>query len=263
MCKLIETESVSEAWYLAVEYLLSQPNHRAANLLLAISRAPHEVQGVRDCLDRLLPSSGNSSEIERVADTLFPQDFYDAEEPNATAMLFERRKLSREFEVQTVPKGNYFDRMVEYPTVEGSFNQIEHVLTRLRANRNQGANNSNVCEVGLSEVGEELRIQTPGVHRGIMGFPCLSHVSITLCHGKLNLAATYRSQDFVHKAYGNLLGLGRLMNFFASESGFEAGELLCVATGAILDPPKPGGMRLLREVATCVQRLLQQEKNNE
>lgn len=264
MSHLIYADTISEAWLSAVEFLLAQPNHRAVHLMLSVASAPEEIQGVRRCVDALLPSAGPSTELERVADTIFPDDLYDANEEDALDKLMERWKLSREFEAQTVPNGNYFDWMVDYPSPRGGrFNQIEHVLARLRSSHATGDRNSNECEIGVSEAGNELRIQTPGTHRRIMGFPCLSHISVTLCHGRVNLAATYRSQDFVHKAYGNLLGLGRLMQFLASESKFEPGELLCIATGAILTPPKQGGIAALRSVVSCVKQTIQEERTHE
>lgn len=262
MSLLIEANTISEAWLRAVEYLLAQPDHRAAHLLLSVTDAPDEVAGVRRCVDKLLPSSGPSTELERVADTIFPEDLYDPDEDDAFVKLMERWKLSREFEALTVPNGNYFDWMVDYPSPRGGFNQIEHVLTRLKTSYGSGVINSNQCELGVSDPGNELRIQTPGTHRRTRGFPCLSHISITLYEGRVNLAATYRSQDFVHKAYGNLLGLGRLIRFLAFESGYQPGEVLCIATGAILTPPKPGGMTLVREVIACAKKQIG-ENNHE
>lgn len=254
MSVLIKADTISEAWLSAVEFLLTQPDHRAAHLLLSVAKAPDEVSGVRRCVDKLLPSSAPSTELERVADTIFPEDLYDSDEEDAFLKLMERWKLSRGFEALTIPNGNYFDWMVDYPSPGGGFNQLDHVLIRLRSSHAARHRNSNECEIGISEAGNELRVQTPGTHRRIMGFPCLSHISITLCQGRVNLAATYRSQDFVHKAYGNLLGLGRLLRFLASESGYEPGEVLCIATGAILTPPKSGGMTLVREVLACARQ---------
>lgn len=46
------------------------------------------------------------------------------------------------------------------------------------------------------------------------------------------MAATYRHQYLVTKAYGNLLGLSRLLGFLAQQTGFEVGELMVNATFA-------------------------------
>ena len=40
-----------------------------------------------------------------------------------------------------------------------------------------------------------------------MGLPCLSHLSFKLIGGCVHLTAIYRSHYYIHRAYGNLLGL--------------------------------------------------------
>src|ERR1019366_4723988 len=99
--------------------------------------------------------------------------------------------------------------------------------------------NESYYELGLSTVDDELRIQDPESDPFTRGFPCLSHVSVTLQDNRVHLTATYRSQDFTAKGYGNLVGLGRLGQFLANESEHELGELVCVATCATL--PSLGG----------------------
>ncbi len=254
MATLLTAKTVSDAWSSAAALLLANVGHRAEHLMVSVERPIDEIPGVRLQVDRLNPSAGISSVIERVADTIFPQDFYDPNEGAAADRLFERRKLAREFEEESVPNGNYFDRMCEYPRSDGPFNQIRHVLDRLHASRASGKSNANRTEIGLSLAGEEIRVQAPGTDQGIMGFPCLSHISVTLASGKIHLAATYRAQRFVEKAYGNLLGLGRLASFFAVESGFELGEVLCIATGAVLGD-SPAGMSVIRQVIASTEEL--------
>lgn len=260
MPTLFSTQTVSEAWCEATAFLLNQDRNRVHHLMMAIERPADETPGVRQQVDRLNPSSGISSVIERVADTLFPQDLYDPAEDGAVNNLFERRLLAREFEVETVPNGNYFDRMCAYPQDGQPFNQIAHVLDRLNASRRSRKSNANRTQIGLSMAGEEIRLQAPGTDKDIMGFPCLSHISVTLSGGKVHLAATYRAQRFVEKAYGNLLGLGRLANFLAIESQFGVGEVLCIATGAVLGD-SPAGMSVVRDVVNNTQQLI--KRSNE
>jgi hypothetical protein len=49
------------------------------------------------------------------------------------------------------------------------------------------------------------------------------------------MTAHYRNHYFVERAYGNYLGLGRLLVFIAHEAGLEPGRLLCVSGHAVLD----------------------------
>jgi hypothetical protein len=46
------------------------------------------------------------------------------------------------------------------------------------------------------------------------------------------MAATYRHQYLVTKAYGNILGLSRLLGFLAKQTGFQVGELMINASFA-------------------------------
>ena len=75
-----------------------------------------------------------------------------------------------------------------------------------------------------------------------MGFPCLSHISVTLFQGRLELTAVYRNQHFITKAYGNYVGLADLQAFIAAEAGCPVGDLLCVATHADAEIGSEGGL---------------------
>jgi hypothetical protein len=51
------------------------------------------------------------------------------------------------------------------------------------------------------------------------------------------MLAVYRRHSYVTRAYGNFLGLARLLNFVAQESGHETGNLLVVTGHATVDAP--------------------------
>ena len=57
---------------------------------------------------------------------------------------------------------------------------------------------------------------------------CLSHVSFSLQKGVVHMAAIYRNHDLTQRAYGNYVGLGRLLRFVAVQSGWPVGELACM-----------------------------------
>ena len=67
-----------------------------------------------------------------------------------------------------------------------------------------------------------------------MSFPCLSHLSVKYDHprGLVHLTALYRNHTFLSHAYGNYLGLGRLMAFICAETDTRPGELVSVSTHA-------------------------------
>ena len=65
-----------------------------------------------------------------------------------------------------------------------------------------------------------------------MAFPCLVHIDISVIANRINLMCVYRHWHLVHKAYGNLIGLTRLLHFISQQTGYEPGELMIHATVA-------------------------------
>ena len=66
--------------------------------------------------------------------------------------------------------------------------------------------------------------------RRMRGFPCLTHLDLTLHDGTLHCTAVYRHQYLIEKAYGNLVGLGALLTFLCQQGGCSMGELVVHAT---------------------------------
>jgi thymidylate synthase len=62
--------------------------------------------------------------------------------------------------------------------------------------------------------------------------PCLIALDIKFRDGKLNLFAMFRSHDFGRKAYGNFIGLGKLLSMLSRETGYEVGEVVCFSVSA-------------------------------
>jgi hypothetical protein len=99
------------------------------------------------------------------------------------------------------PHGTYFERMVAWPdgkarkgeTVE-TFNQLGQAVTRLRRLRDQGMQRGNQFEVGLASPAADaiaMPVVVPGRDTLTMGFPCLSHVSLSLQKGVVHMTAIY------------------------------------------------------------------------
>ncbi len=62
--------------------------------------------------------------------------------------------------------------------------------------------------------------------------PCLVAIDLKFRNGKLNLFAMFRSHDFGRKAYGNYIGLGRLLGTLCDQTGYEMGEIVCYSISA-------------------------------
>ena len=240
----IAGDTIDGAWMAALGLLLDDelaPGGKATHLAVAFP-ADATNEGVRGTVDRFLsetahqkPSAGLTP-IDTVANTLFPSAFYlpeDAEAPrqhlydvHEAKMTFHRRRRGPE-------KETYFSRMTGTDgTGERGQNQLEDLVARMRHELTLKGPKSSAYEVGLSEVVGHLRVQSPERDRSVMGFPCLSHVSVTLVRRVVHLTAQYRNQHFIRKALGNYVGLARLCEFIAIEVDAAPGEVLCVAAHA-------------------------------
>lgn len=62
--------------------------------------------------------------------------------------------------------------------------------------------------------------------------PCLTALDFKFRDDKLCLFALFRSHDFGRKAYGNYIGLGRLLNFVCEKTGFHLGKLVVYSRSA-------------------------------
>ena len=54
----------------------------------------------------------------------------------------------------------------------------------------------------------------------------------------VSLTAMYRNHFYVKKLLGNLVGLGRLLEFVARETNLDVGPLTVISTHAEIDLPK-------------------------
>lgn len=244
MSELIKSNNISTAWIEGMRYLQEQEGE-TANLLVAISTPAFECKAVTSALDSFLMRDPKGLSIEKTASTIFPSEFYLPHILGARAQehLYTSHAKVRRLEERFSKKGSYFDRMVRWQGTTGLVNQLERKIEQYKkqVGLNRGA--ANFFEIALSDPedeyaaidtaeGEAIRIYDPAKDRSVQSFPCLSHLSITLSKRRLHMTAEYRNQYFIKKAYGNYLGLLRLLYFLAQEIGVETGELLCVATHA-------------------------------
>ena len=69
------------------------------------------------------------------------------------------------------------------------------------------------------------------------------------------ITVMYRNHYYIEKLLGNLIGLGRLMEFAAAEGGITVGELTIISTHAIVDLPGKSPNRSTRkDVADLLAR---------
>lgn len=249
--------SVSEAWLLSLERTAAFAEGRAVHVISTVTEPGREIDSVRSVLDHALERSGAQS-VQTVAETIFPTSLYPDPDidwaPELTAV--ERDLLDQAaaslyaaycdmlpllLSANGNHSGTYFSRMITWPgKTTGGFNQLAARVERLRREHSAGRMTNNTLDVDLAA--DALADDTAGAEDlpGIQvyaatdkrsrGFPCLTHIDMTLFQGRLHATAIYRHQYLVDKAYGNLLGLSWLMHFLCQQSGFEVGELVVHAT---------------------------------
>lgn len=242
--------TVSEAWLLSLERTLESRDGRAVHVVSTVTEPGTELAGIRLVLDDELDRRGAQS-VQTVAETIFPVSLYPAPAfawspglaPDAEQELDDAADTLYGAYNAMLPllltadgnsRGTYFSRMVTWPgKAGGGVNQLAARIARLRGERVQGRRTHNALDVDIAADGEEpvrgLQVYA-ATDRRIRGFPCLTHIDLTLYQGRLHLMAVYRHQYLIEKAYGNLLGLSWLMDFLCQQSGFERGELVVHAT---------------------------------
>ena len=237
--KAIEASTLSEAWVESVDHLLGCPNGKAVNIVTTFPGTAED-PAIRSAVDRFLADAAIRRpkaavyEIETVASTLFPDSWYrPGRAANPRDHLYRMRaRAARVHRRISGEAETYLDRLVAYPGANGKpVNQLEEQIVRIKGQLAVKGSKSSAYEIGIDDPAD-LRIFMPGSDRKYMGFPCLSHISLTLHQGAIHITALYRNQGFIRKAYGNYVGLARIGRFFATEVGVQLGEITCVATHA-------------------------------
>jgi thymidylate synthase len=264
MAELISGDNLSSAWARALEQLASAENGKGVNVVVAFTGASEDA-AIRATLDKFIAEWRSQKQkakiypVATVANTLFPQALYRGEPgEEARDRLYRLNERAMRVQRRLREKETYFNRFVNWPGRE-SINQLERVIERLKAQLaaiDRKGPLSSAYELAASAPNDfafdgELRVNTPGIDNSPMGFPCLSQISFTLVDERIHLAALYRNQDLVSRAYGNYVGLARLGSFIAREVGCQLGEVLCVASHADAGFSQYGKGRVQELVEHC------------
>ena len=251
MTYTVNAPDLSHAWIAAMEQLFITSG-KAVNLIVSFQECETETVAIRNLVDHFLHEQ-HIPPINEVANTIFPQSLYLPHlGDEAREHLYTQYRMAYEGVIHRYRgngRGTYFYRLINWmngQSTKSAINQLEYLVRKLRTElrRQQSPGpKSSMYELGLSETNgipaephlfsEDLRIQDPARDHSIqMGFPCLSHISLTFADDRLHMTALYRNQTFVTKAYGNYLGLARLLRFICLEAGCLPGEITCIASHA-------------------------------
>ncbi len=243
--------SVSEAWLLGLERVVAESDGRLVHLASTVTEPAADLAPVRHVLDSALEAVGKHS-VDTVAETIFPSSLYpdpgfdwmpgiaaqkEAELDAAASGLYSSYCdiLPLLLTAAGNGRGTYFGRMVSWPgKAAGGRNQLADRISALRSEHRAGRQRNNTLDMDIAADSQDIRgVQIyAATDRRRRGFPCLTHVDLTLHDGRLHCLAVYRHQYFVEKAYGNMLGLSAILQFLCQQSGYAPGELVVHATMA-------------------------------
>jgi hypothetical protein len=244
--------SLEDAWLSVLEAANQVRDGRLLHTVLAIQNPQAPDGEIVACNDALL-AVGNDHSVDTVANTLFPANIYrppdvDYSPDLAPEQLQQLDAAADElYEVyrDMLPDlcgfngnqhGTYFGRLVSWPgkTSDG-YNQLKRRVEQLRSHRRNRRSAANAADFALEGIAEievaGLQVYKANDERQI-AFPCLVHIDLSVVDHRLSLMAVYRHWYLVHKAYGNLVGLTRLLHFLCQQTGYELGEMMIHATVA-------------------------------
>jgi len=222
MVATVTGKNAVEAWKAGAALVLSAPEHRVRNLVTEI-RNPTQLDD--DWLRDFDPKSvGSTDRLSVVAKVLFPlkpkkktetrEEFYD----RWNNALTRNKKLKR----LQAPWGTYFGRLTRFG---GTINQLENIVSALSTwgSKPEAALVAHISSPALDSLKP-------------IGSPCLQYIEVLQNRSnEIELVAVYRNHDFLKKALGNFIGLGRLLQFIASESGKKPTKLTCHSVRAYTD----------------------------
>lgn len=255
----VTERDITQAWVAACNKLdrKDNPGRTGLHTVVRIAEPTNDDLVFRAELDRLRTARGLWP-LETVAGTLFPAAL--AARSTSPDDLAERYRRMYPV-IKRYPgnhRGTYFGRLVSYPAASKTgVDQLGTVISRLRAQA-AGTKIAAAYELDLAattdteEASADLLVHTAGKDNSYIGFPCLSHISLQLDRDRrVHAAALYRSHFMFERAYGNYLGLGRLLAYIAQQAELTCGTLTVVAGHARLDGP----VTQLRPLLTGTSRL--------
>ncbi|MGW0846919.1 hypothetical protein ACWD26_43760 [Streptomyces sp. NPDC002787] len=236
---------VTRAWIAACNALdrKDNPSRTGLQTVVRITDPTTDDTGFRTELDRLRTAKRHEP-IDTVAGTLFPAGLAARAADHADLVSRYRAMYPRLKKFPGNAHGTYFGRLVAYPGVKKTdIDQVGNIISRLRKQASGKGPMTAAYEADLAhpddgDVPAELLVHAADRDNLYRGFPCLSHVSFQLDRdGRVHAAALYRSHYMFERAYGNYLGLGRLLAYIADQADLAVGTLTVVAGHAHLDGP--------------------------
>ena len=248
----VSGSNISDAWLNAVAALDGSRGMEATNLCVTVDDPSREVTAVRTALDLEVAKlkgegrSGFNKSVHTVANTIFPISLYRSGKADA---FYRSALVGQSGRHGTLTSwgpnsGTYAARLLRYPTHDrGEFNQLRRILEFLNTDITwrDRYEIAFTCEPSDDELSAAKTASAstfvPSYDQATRGGQCLSHISLTVSDDVLSMTALYRHQTYFSRAYGNFVGLARIMHFLVNEcvKDLQVGELMIVASHAEID----------------------------
>jgi hypothetical protein len=226
----IERDNLSLAWGEALLALLKPGVKAITPLTVSITGhgpdGPAEIPTIRSKLERLFVSHDIEPDVETVAFTIFPEEYWQLADRKKNA-FFDLFKDSfprmQDWRPRENSGGMYFQRLIDFygdKRKDGDkrkLDQLSWIIEEFRRNPGQRASQFQATTYDP----ERDRTRNPQPI-----FPCLQQLSFVPLHdGTLVLNAFYATQQVLRKGYGNYLGLSRLGLFMGKQMGLKFARL--------------------------------------
>jgi thymidylate synthase len=213
MAHLITATTLFNAWEQASTYLYT--NGATNNMLIKIEDPCNYAQ-LNNWITGYNPADHTGDDIKNVVNTIFP---YKLHSRSANRAAFFQKYESIYGRTWTRKSwGTYFQRLISYGKHfdPAHPNQLERAITALSRGRNQ-----------KSSITFHLTDSKLDANTRPRGAPCW-HFGELICHNdrSVDLIAVYRNHDYFNKAFGNYIGLSKLLKFLCDESGRTPNNLL-------------------------------------
>lgn len=198
----IQGANPSETWLNAVSFIVKDGNRQgelSRELLNLVSVIQNPLE-IRSDVDNLFRKHIGSIWISRGSDCIIP----------ITSNPKSVKSWSR----------NYWGRLTRY---REKVDQLGFIVRRLR-------DKPHSKQLSCVTFDPETDMQPHRPFNPLM--PCMIALDIKFRNKRIYIFSMFRSHDFGRKAYGNFIGLGKLLNVLSHETGYDVGELVCYSVSA-------------------------------
>jgi hypothetical protein len=269
MAKLFDQQEATRLvpiWHAAAMHLLHAPQRTDYNLVLEIedpfSMSAEDFALIEAVNTAMQAGTECELTLNTVAETIFPQSMYKR---YGRPGMYKKVLNALDRGGKSGTWGTYAERMISRPAKDGirTINPLEVMIEKLKVNAKARSTYKSSYELNIADPEVDLMPLPDDTEDGgdiptynatfdakrPYGGPCLSNVSFKIV-GKdtVNLTAVYRSHHYCARALGNLMGLARLLNFVAIETGLKPGTLTCISTFATLDVKSWGGIAKAKKI---------------